>query len=84
MDFFNYLLYDAYSHHITASERFSITNGYVRKSQHLQNPLGCSVLIQSTGIEMIQCLGAITAFITETTFPKLLGRCENTTIYHNL
>jgi hypothetical protein len=28
-------------YHVTASESFSITNGYVRNSQHLQNPLGC-------------------------------------------
>jgi hypothetical protein len=41
MDFLDYLLYDAYSNHITASECFSITNGYVRNSQNLQSPVGC-------------------------------------------
>jgi hypothetical protein len=30
MDFLEYLLCDAYSYHITALERFSITNGYIR------------------------------------------------------
>jgi hypothetical protein len=42
MDFLDYLLYDAsaYSDHVTASESFNITNGYVRNSQHLQNPHG--------------------------------------------
>jgi hypothetical protein len=42
-DKLDYVLYDAYSDHITASESFSIINGpwYVRNSQHLENPLGC-------------------------------------------
>jgi hypothetical protein len=31
----------AYSNHATASESFSTTNGYLRNSQHLQNPLDC-------------------------------------------
>jgi hypothetical protein len=39
MDFLDYLLYDTYSNHVTASESFTITNGYIRISQHLQNPL---------------------------------------------
>jgi hypothetical protein len=30
MDFLDCLLYDAYSYHVTASESFSITNGYIR------------------------------------------------------
>jgi hypothetical protein len=41
MNFVDYLHYDTYRDHITASESFSITNGYLQNSQHLQNPLGC-------------------------------------------
>jgi hypothetical protein len=40
MDFLDYLLYDVYSDHVTASESFVITNGYIWNSQHLQNQLG--------------------------------------------
>jgi hypothetical protein len=35
------VLYKAYSDHVTASESVNITNGYVRNSLHLKNPLGC-------------------------------------------
>jgi hypothetical protein len=49
MDFLDHLLYDAYSYSVTASESFSITDGYVRNSQHLQNPLCVHwLLIQGT------------------------------------
>jgi hypothetical protein len=41
MDPLDYPLYDAYSNHVTASESFSITSGYGRNLQNLQNPLGC-------------------------------------------
>jgi hypothetical protein len=45
---------------------------------------GCSAslwsLMQRTGIDMKECLGATAAFITEIRFPKLLTRCENTTV----
>jgi hypothetical protein len=37
------------------------------------------MLIQSTGIEMKECLGATAAFLTEIRFPKQLGRCAKTT-----
>jgi hypothetical protein len=36
------------------------------------------------GIEIQTCLGATAALITEITFPKLLGRFENSIWYHNL
>jgi hypothetical protein len=36
-------------------ESFGITNGYVRNSQHLQNPADW-LLIQGTGIEIKECL----------------------------
>jgi hypothetical protein len=78
MNSLDYLLYDAYSDHITASKSLSITNGFIRNSQHLQNSRG-SVLVQSTGIEMKRYLGATAALKTEITFQKLLGRCANTT-----
>ncbi len=42
------------------------------------------LLIQGTGIKMKECLWATAAFMTEITFPKLLGRCPNTTWYHKL
>jgi hypothetical protein len=65
--FIDYLLYDTYSNHITASESFSITHGYIRNSQPLQN------------LKVKYCLWAKAVLITETTFPKLLGRCATTT-----
>jgi hypothetical protein len=80
----DYFLYDAYSNHITASESFSITNGYVRNSQHLQNSLVC--WFRALELKWQKCLGATRALITltEIPLPKLFWRCAYTTLYHNL
>jgi hypothetical protein len=51
--FLTYILYHAYSDHITASESLIITNGCIRNSLHL--PESTWLLIQSTGIEMKEC-----------------------------
>jgi hypothetical protein len=37
------------------------------------------LLIQGTGIQIKECLGATAALMSAITFPSLLGRCANTT-----
>jgi hypothetical protein len=70
MDSLDYLLYDAYNNHITpmitASESFSITNGYVRNLQLFQRPL----LIHSIVIERKECLGATAVSVSEIKLPE--------------
>ena len=81
MDPWDYLLYDAYTDHITASESFSITNGYMRTHSTFIIHLAADSEHWNWNEK---CLGATAFSNSEITFPKLFETCVNTTWYHKL
>ena len=80
-EYFHYLLNHAYTGLIKASESVMTSNGYVRYSQNLQNPLCC--WSRAPWLKWRVSKGH-SNLLSEITSPNLFGRCANTKWFHNL